>query len=157
LNNDEWILDTHENPDWGYARNKQLLLKTFYAEFSSSIFSTIINVDNLNFYGGNRDYSWQGLIIGPINNVLYKIIDGIYYSIDKMLKAEKVVFKPGEYAYVYSYNNENKLFSVKISLDNFKTYVILKALANEPCWFTVLLDFRPAEKWSEGKYSINFW
>ena len=156
MNNDEWILDPYENPDWGYARNKQLLLKTFYAEFSSSTFSTIINVNNLNFYGGNRDYSWQGLIIGPINNVLFKIIDGIYYSINKTLKAEKVIFKPGEYTYVYSYNNENKLFSVKIILDNFKTYVALKALANEPCWFTVLLDFRPAEKWSEGKYSINF-
>ncbi|MEM3552474.1 MAG: hypothetical protein QXE15_02435, partial [Candidatus Bathyarchaeia archaeon] len=115
----------------------------------------IINIEDLSFYGGNRDYSWQGLIIGPINDILYKIIDGIYYSINKTLKAEKILFNPKQCTYVYSYE-EDKVFSVKISLINYNTYVLLKVLANEPCWFTILLDFRPAEKWSEGKYLINF-
>lgn len=156
INNEAWSLNAQENPDWGYARNKQLLLKSFYAEFSSSTFSTSIKAENLIFYGGNRDFSWQGLIVGPIgNNAIYKLIDGVYYSIGKLLKAEKVFFKLGECAYVYR-SEENKLFSVKISLNNLENCVVLKALASAPCWFTVLLDFRPAEKWIEGKYSISF-
>ncbi|MBS7655138.1 hypothetical protein KEJ50_01330 [Candidatus Bathyarchaeota archaeon] len=64
-------------------------LKLFMLNFHLQFFNAY-KTEKLIFYGGNRDHSWQGLIIGPFNNTLYKLIDGIYYSIGEPLKAEKV-------------------------------------------------------------------
>jgi len=128
-----WRLDVAEDPDWGYARNLQLVLKTRLAEYSSSAFSSPIEAGGLTFYGGNRDYSWQGLIVGPVDSVLYKAVDGLYYSTGSRLTAKDVLYEPGLFTYAYE-----------------------DPAGSKPCWFTVPLDLRPAESWVEGRYAVRW-
>lgn len=71
-----WGIEPDENTDWDYARNKQILMKTPIAEFSASAFTVPVDISDKRFYGANRDYSWQGLLIGPLKGTIYKALDG---------------------------------------------------------------------------------
>lgn len=149
-----WRLDVAENPDWGYARNLQLVLKTRLAEYSSSAFSAPIEAGGLTYYGGNRDYSWQGLIIGPVDRALYKTVDGLYYSTGSGLTAKDVLYEAGQITYGYR-DLAGEAFLVRITLGDSGGRILLRAAANKPCWFVVPLDLRPAERWAEGRYTVR--
>ena len=150
-----WRLDVAENPDWGYARNLQLILKTRLAEYSSSVFSAPVEAGGLTYYGGNRDYSWQGLVVGPVGRALYKAVDGLYYSTDLRLTATEVLYEPGQCTYAYE-GPRGEAFLVKITLDDWGGRICLRAAANRPCWFTVPLDLRPADACVEAKYAVQW-
>ncbi len=150
-----WRVEVAENPDWGYARNLQLVLKTHLAEYSSSVFSVPLEAGGLRYYGGNRDYSWQGLIVGPIDGVLYKTLDGLFYSTGSQLAARHVWYQPGEFSYGYE-DPAGQAFVVRIALDDLQGRIFLRAAANKPCWFAVPLDLRPAERWTEASYAVRW-
>jgi len=149
-----WRIEPSENPDWDYARNKQVLLKSPMAEFSASAFTAPIEIGGRRFYGGNRDSQWQGLLIGPINGVIYKAIDAIYFSIPGLeLRAREVLIGPGECE--YRYHCDALEVSHRISLNGSIGEVALGASVGRPCWFAVLADPRPAEDRGEGLYEAE--
>ena len=149
-----WRVKIEEDPDWGFARNMQIILKTQNAEFSSSSFPSRIETGGRIFYGGNRDYSWQGLVMGPLHGVPYKTVDAIYFSVGSHLRPVDVHFRPGEC--IYRYDDEDGEVFVRITLENSSGRVFLRALANRPCWFMILLDFTPLDKWVESTYITKF-
>lgn len=61
-------VEVDEDPDWDYARNKQVLIRDFLLEYSTSSFDAPIITRLGIFHGGNRDFSWQGLLAGPISD-----------------------------------------------------------------------------------------
>jgi len=88
-----------EDPDWDFARNKHILLKSPIGEWSSSIFSSEVFINGEKFIGPNRDCPFQGLIT-LINGCIVKIIDGILFSSEGI--GEKVIVEPYKAKYVYS-------------------------------------------------------
>ncbi len=147
-------LGATENPDWGYARSKQVLLKTQLAEFSSSAFSTSIELEDRTFYGGNRDYSWQGLIVGPLQGKLYKMLDGLYCSPNLPLVAMGVSYQPNSVTYIYR-DEDGEAFKVEIRLQMTSRNVILAASASRSCWFAPILDFTAGDEWAEDGYQTR--
>ncbi|MCX8181707.1 MAG: hypothetical protein N3D12_01180 [Candidatus Methanomethyliaceae archaeon] len=106
-----------EDQDWDFARNKQVLLKASMGEWSSSVFSVEVLLNNERFFGPNRDYPYQGLLVSKEGS-LYKLLDGIMFSIEG--SAEKVCVGPYRAKYVYtdleaelSFGNES--FQVKLN------------------------------------------
>ncbi|MGC8848966.1 MAG: hypothetical protein ACP5QI_00630, partial [Candidatus Bathyarchaeia archaeon] len=139
LDRDElaWRVKPEENPDWDYARNRQVLLKTPMAEYSTSAFTAPIKVSDRIFYGGNRDYPWQGLILGPFKGASYKVLDAVYFSFPNLtLKPIDVAFNTD--TCVYSYECEEGYITVKYSLRDTIDKVLLDVEAYKPCWFIPL-------------------
>jgi len=150
-----WKIEPMEDPDWDYARNKQVLIKSPMAEFSASAFTAPIEVGGRVLYGGNRDSPWQGLLVGPIGGALYKAIDAIHFSIPGVaLKAEDVLVGSDRCRYRY-YCEELGEISHEISLRSSAGEVLLEASVGRPCWFAVVADPRPAEGWGEGLYGAE--
>ena len=147
-------VECSENPDWGFARNLQLILKSLFAEYSSSAFNTSINSGLGLLYGGNRDYYWQGLIIGPINGRLIKIIDGVYYKpIDEDIISPVSAISCTD-RIIYEYRLKDGLYRVLLSLRDVDGYVEFDVKASKPSFFILLLDVRDAESMASYKYTI---
>jgi len=144
-----WKVDPAENPDWGYARNRQILLKASNAEYSTSTFTAPIKVSGMTFYGGNRDYCWQGLIVGPLNGVLYKVLDAVYFALpDSTIQAKDVIYLVNKCIYHYV-NDQGKEVSVKFSLKSVANEVSLRVKANQRCWFTIWMDSNLTSRYSK--------
>lgn len=149
-----WMVRPEEDPDWGYARNRQILLKTPMAEYSASAFTAPIKVSDSIFYGGNRDYPWQGLIVGPWRGSSYKVLDAVYFSFpDLVLKPKDVVFTTDRC--IYRYECEGGRVAVKFTLRNIVDKVLLAVEANNACRFILLLDSTPVEHWFNSDYNIT--
>ncbi|MEM1546439.1 MAG: hypothetical protein QXY40_03605 [Candidatus Methanomethylicia archaeon] len=147
-------VECYENPDWGFARNYQLILKSVFAEYSASVFNTSISSSVGLLYGGNRDYHWQGLIIGPVDGKLIKIIDGVYYKpIDEdilnPISAISCIDR-----IIYEYKTGNGCYKVLLSLRDVDGYVELNVKASKPSFFALPLDIRNAESMVSYKYTI---
>ena len=111
-----WEVGVSEDPDWGFARNPQVLLKNGSSEFSCSAFSTHLRMGDRDFYGPNRDYPWQGLLaIGP-GGSQYKVVDGIYLSPGSQVVPERVLLGPRVIHYLYR-DAAGEEFSFALSLD----------------------------------------
>jgi len=91
-----------ENPDWGYARNRQFILKRTDASWSSSLFS----VDLHNFKMPNRDYPQQGLLF-RVRDEYTKFLDAVMFKLMHEgevieLENEDVEVTPWRATYTYS-------------------------------------------------------
>ncbi len=94
-----------ENPDWGYARNRQFVLKETGSCWSSSFFS--VEMDG--FTMPNRDYPQQGLV-SRIGNEYVKFLDApmfkLMHSGEKLdLEPVDVEVTPWEATYIYQAND----------------------------------------------------
>jgi hypothetical protein len=146
-----WRIRPEENPDWGYARNRQILLKTPMAEYSASAFTAPITISDKIFCGGNRDYPWQGLILGPWRGSSYKVLDAVYFSFpDLTLRPLDVAFKPDRC--IYRYECGEGRVAVSFTLRDIVDRVLLSVEAGRECWFIPLLDSTPLELWSSSDY-----
>jgi len=143
-------LETEENQEWGYARNMQLLIKSAHGEYSSSAYSTTLNLGGRPFYGANRDYSWQGLLVGPLKGSLFKALDGIYFSTGLTLAAREVLFKHDSFVHRYV-DEEGRGVEMVISLRSRPGQLVLEASCTTPCWFAPILDSRPADSWAKTR------
>ncbi|MEM3956377.1 MAG: hypothetical protein QW424_06500 [Candidatus Bathyarchaeia archaeon] len=144
-----------EDPDWDYARNKQVLIRKGVIEYSTSSFNAPISTSLGVMYGGNRDFTWQGLLIGPINNVLYKALDAIYYcALDaEHLKPILVVSKRTSADYIYI-DEDGEKYVVTISINVKDREAFLSAYAERPTVFLPLLDIRKAESSIQPIYTF---
>ncbi|MEM2424863.1 MAG: hypothetical protein QXK73_06405 [Candidatus Bathyarchaeia archaeon] len=147
--------DVAEDSDWDYARNKQVLIRDSVIEYSTSSFDASIPTSLGIMHGGNRDFSWQGLLVGPIDNVLYKILDAFYYRAlnAENLKPVSVLSRRASADYVYvDENGEN--YVVTISVDAKNGEAVISAHAQRPSIFIPILDVRNAESYVEPSYII---
>ncbi|MHC1628775.1 MAG: hypothetical protein ACXQTI_08095 [Candidatus Nezhaarchaeales archaeon] len=149
-------VDVNENPDWGYARNKQVLLKDVILEYSTSSFDAPIPTAVGVLHGGNRDFSWQGLLAGPINGELYKLLDALYYKPIDAEDLKPLLVRTWRNSANYVYVDENeKHYEVDITVRTKKNCGILDAYASRPSIFALLLDMRNAESDAQPSYSIS--
>lgn len=65
-----------ENPDWGHARNKRILMRTSRAEFSASIFAARMG----DFLVQNKDYPYEGLC-ALVDSENWKFLDSLAFAI----------------------------------------------------------------------------
>jgi hypothetical protein len=145
-----------ENPDWDYARNKLVILKSPLAEFSMSALTAPVNIGEFTFYGGNRDYSWQGLLGGPFNGELYKIFDSVYFSVpETSLRALDIVLDGLNSCTCRYFSGRGEKVSFRLTVKSATHEILFEALVNRPCWYTIMLDSRPAESWAESIYRIK--
>jgi hypothetical protein len=56
------VLAPDESPDWGYARNRRIVLMGPSVEWVQSVFSCEWEADGLRFIAPNRDYPYEGLL-----------------------------------------------------------------------------------------------
>jgi hypothetical protein len=148
-------IDTFEDLDWDYARNKQVLLKDGLVEYSTSSFDAPIATPVGVLHGGNRDFSWQGLLVGPIGDSIYKVLDAIYYKpLDSQeLKPVRVV--AGRNAARYSYVDEQgRPYEVEISVRTKKDSCLVMALASRPSIFAPLFAFYDMESSTRAAFRM---
>lgn len=135
-----------EDEDWDYARNKQIILKSAMGEWSSSVFSSEIFVNDERFVGPNRDYPLQGLITF-YNRKILKLIDGIFFSLDKGL-GEKVLIGPYDAKYIYhdlevTFGFNEECFRISFNKENcrilplFEGYIHYNIMGE---WVTIKLN-----------------
>lgn len=148
-------VECSENPDWGFARNRQLIIKSVLAEYSSSVFNTSISSSVGLLYGGNRDYYWQGLIVGPVNGRLVKIVDGVYYKPigDDIVKPISAISCTDRI--IYEYMVRDGYYTVSLILRDRGGCVEFAVEASKPSLFALLLDFRDAESTSSYRYILQ--
>ncbi|MGQ9759629.1 MAG: hypothetical protein ACUVQ5_03535 [Candidatus Methanomethylicaceae archaeon] len=108
-------VEAKEEPDWDFARNKHVVLKSSMGEWSSSVFSSEVLVDGECFLGPNRDYPHQGLLLSKGSEV-YKIIDGIMFSQEKGF-GERVEVRAYSVRYIY----QNLKVEFSFMEDSFQT------------------------------------
>jgi len=96
----ELEVGVHEDQDWDFARNKQVLLKSSLGEWSSSVFSAEVSLSGERFVGPNRDYPYQGLLISKGDRT-YKVLDGTMFSLEDG-RAERVIVGPYRVKYQYT-------------------------------------------------------
>ena len=148
-------IECSENPDWGFARNRQLIIKSVLAEYSASVFNTSINSSVGLLYGGNRDYHWQGLIVGPVNGRLVKIVDGVYYKPidDDIVKPISALSCTDRI--IYEYMVRDGYYTVSLILRDCRGFVEFTVEASKPSFLAFLLDFRDAESTSNYRYILR--
>jgi len=148
-------IDTSEDPDWDYARNKQVLLKDGLVEYSTSSFDAPIPTSVGVLHGGNRDFSWQGLLVGPVGDSIYKVLDAVYYKpLDSQeLKPVRVVV--GRDAARYSYVDEQgRPYEVEVSVRTKKNSCLVMVLASRPSIFAPLFAFYDMESGARASFRI---
>lgn len=140
------VVDALENPDWDYARNKHILIREGIIEYSTSSFNAPIQTSLGLMHGGNRDFPWQGLLIGPINNILYKVLDALYYrALDTdNLRPISVLSRRTSAVYLYT-DDDGKEYAITISVGMKNDETILSVHAEKPSIFLPILDIREAE------------
>jgi len=136
-----------EDPDWGYARNRQALLKSPLSEYSTSVFTAPLTVGGEAFFGPNRDFAWQGWLFGPVEGELYKVLDAVYVSVGRQLEASGVVLSPDSIKTLYE-SEDGSSCSIVVTLE--RPGMCLRVQSSGPCRFLPLLDTRPAETHSAG-------
>ncbi len=147
-------IDPRENPDWAFARNRHILMKTSSSEFSCSAFSTHLRIRDGDFYGPNRDYPWQGLLVVGSQGRQYKVLDGIYLSVGIPIEAERVLAGPGKVYYVYR-DARGEVFSLVLSLEQRGGTAMLRASAGRNCEFALLADMTPTDTWPQNPHSFE--
>ncbi|MEM2272812.1 MAG: hypothetical protein QXX56_01175 [Candidatus Bathyarchaeia archaeon] len=148
-------IDVAEDPDWDHARNKQVLIRDYLIEYSTSSFNAPILTSLGAMHGGNRDFSWQGLLVGPINNVLYRVLDALYYRAlnAECLKPVSVISRRDSVDYIYvDENGENYIITISVNAGNKE--VVFSAHAQRPSIFLPILDVRNAESSIQPRYTI---
>jgi len=148
-------VETSEDPDWDYARNKQVLLKDALVEYSTSSFDAPITTPVGVLHGGNRDFSWQGLLVGPVGNAIYKVLDAIYYRpLDSQeLKPVRVIAGRDAARYLYADEHERP-YEVEIVVRTKKGRCLVKASASRPSIFAPLFAFYDMESGVRAPFSI---
>jgi hypothetical protein len=150
-----WKIEPYENPDWDYARNKHILLKTSFAEYSASVFTSSLEIGRKIFYGPNNDYSWQGLLVGPLEGNVYKALDSVYFSCSNaILKPRDVIFEPGKCVYRYT-SEEAGSASVQFALTDQEDGALLEILAAQPCWFMIFLASISGDSFGRDSYDVK--
>ncbi len=139
-------IECSEDPDWDYARNKQVLLKDVLVEYSTSSFDAPIPTPVGVLHGGNRDFSWQGLLVGPLGNSIYKVLDAVYYKPLSSQELRPVCVVAGRSAARYQYVDElGGLYEVEISIRTEEGRCLIKASASRPSVFVPLFAFYDME------------
>ena len=143
---------TEENPDWDFARNLQVLLKNGLLEFSTSVFDAPIPSPRGSLHGANRDFSWQGLLVGPLGGRIYKALDGLYYApLDGgELRPASVRVRATSAEYVYL-DPGGRTYRVGVSL---RAGGRLAVRASRPTVFVPLFDLRDMESGRAPRYSV---
>ncbi len=136
-----WSDSCEEDPDWSFARNRQVILRTPVAEFSASVFSTMIDSERGPFFGPNRDYFWQGLTLGPVDGRMYRAVDGIYVSTGRDLEPTGVRITPTRVIYRYV-DEDGETLDMALELRSAGGRVVLEVGLSENCWLLPLLDPR---------------
>ena len=126
-------VEVYENPDWDYARNKHVLIRDILLEYSTSSFDAAIITSLGVLHGGNRDFPWQGLLIGPINNKLYKLLDALYYKpLDAdSLKPLFVRVQRNSASYIYV-DERGRHYGINITVAVKEGFGVLTAYASRP-------------------------
>ena len=150
-------VEVYENPDWGYARNKHVLIRDILLEYSTSSFDAAIITSLGVLHGGNRDFSWQGLLAGPINDELYRLLDALYYKpLDAdNLKPLFVRVQRNSASYIYV-DERGRHYGINITVAVKEGFGVLTAYASRPSIFAPLLDVRNAESNAQPNYNISF-
>ncbi|MEM0317953.1 MAG: hypothetical protein QW462_05520 [Candidatus Nezhaarchaeales archaeon] len=147
--------DVLEEPDWDYARNKHVLLKDVLLEYSTSSFNAPISTTLGILHGGNRDFSWQGLLVGPINGTVYKVLDAIYYKPLDAQELKPVYVAAGRNKALYSYIDEQgKAYDVRISIRTLKDRGRLEVFASRPSVFAPIFAFYDMRTNYESPFQI---
>ena len=144
-----WTVDCAENPDWGFARNRQVLLRTPGAEYSTSVFTAPIEIGGRSYYGANRDYHWQGLTVIH-RGELYKLLDGIYISPGFDLEPLDVAFSPSSLTYRYRGRED---FELGVTIEEVSGGVQIDARASHECWYAIPADLTSCETWPRVNHS----
>jgi len=148
-------VETSEDPDWDYARNKQVLLKDVLVEYSTSSFDAPITTPVGVLHGGNRDFSWQGLLVGPVGNAIYKVLDAIYYRPLDSQELKPVCLIAGRDAARYLYVDERERpYEVEIVVRTKKDRCLVKASASRPSIFAPLFAFCNMELGVRAPFSM---
>jgi len=147
LGDGSWFVEDSEEPDWGYARNRQALLKSPLSEYSTSVFTAPLKVGGEAFFGLNRDFPWQGWVFGPLEGELYKVLDAVYVSVGRQLDPSGVVVSPHSIKTLYE-SEDGSSCSLVVTLERPGT--CLRVQSSAPCRFVPLLDTRRAEAYSAG-------
>ncbi|MEM4699911.1 MAG: hypothetical protein QXT74_03040 [Candidatus Nezhaarchaeales archaeon] len=149
-------LDTSENPDWGFARNKQVLLKCPLLEYSTSTFDAPVPSPVGVLHGGNRDFSWQGLLAGPVRGEIYKLLDALYYKPADAEELRPLAVRAWRDSANYVYVDERgEHYEVSISIAMTRGAGVLSARASRPTIFAPLLDVRRAEAAEAPSYDVR--
>ncbi|MEM1673379.1 MAG: hypothetical protein QXN24_01700 [Candidatus Bathyarchaeia archaeon] len=149
-------IDTIEDSDWDYARNKHVLIRNGIIEYSTSSFDAPIITDLGVMHGGNRDFPWQGLLIGPVNNKIYRVLDALYYRpLDaEDLKPLSIIARRDSADYIYV-DEDLKEYVVTISVNFREGEAILSAHAQRPSIFLPILDIREAESGAQPSHRVH--
>ncbi|MEM2673798.1 MAG: hypothetical protein QXG34_03670, partial [Candidatus Bathyarchaeia archaeon] len=147
--------DVVEDSDWDYARNKHVLIREGLLEYSTSSFDAPVQTRLGVMHGGNRDLPWQGLLAGPINNILYKVIDALYYrALDaESLKPLFVSSRRNSASYVYIDEN-NEYYIVDVFVEAGRSQGFLSAYSGRPTIFLPIFDLRNAESKVQPNYTL---
>lgn len=139
-------VDVTEDPDWDYARNKHILVRDNLLEYSTSSFDAPILTSLGLMHGGNRDFSWQGLLVGPVNNALYKVLDALYYrALDaEDLRPVLVVSERSSADYIYV-DEKGEHYRVHVSVETGGEQCFFHACSLRPSIFLPIFDMRNAE------------
>lgn len=146
-----WFVDCAENPDWDFARNRQLLLRTPRAEYSTSAFTAPVEIGDRMYYGANRDYHWQGLTVIH-RGELYKLLDGLYISPGFDLAPLDIAFAPSSLTYRYR-GREN--FELGVTIAEVTSGIQIDARASHECWYAVLADLTSCDRWPRANCSSS--
>jgi hypothetical protein len=149
-------VEVAENSDWDYARNKHILVRDNLLEYSTSSFDAPILTSLGLMHGGNRDFPWQGLLLGPVNNALYKVLDALYYrTLDaENLKPALVVSGCSSADYIYV-DEEGEHYRMHISVETGRERCVFYAYSPRPSIFLPIFDMRNAESDMEPNYIIR--
>jgi len=149
-------VEVTEDSDWDYARNKHILVRDNLLEYSTSSFDAPILTSLGLMHGGNRDFSWQGLLVGPVNDALYKVLDALYYrALDaEDLKPTLVVSRRSSADYIYV-DEEGEHYRVHISVETGRERCIFHACSLRPSIFLPIFDMRNAELDVEPNHIIR--
>ncbi|MFP3235163.1 MAG: glycosyltransferase family 4 protein [Nitrososphaeria archaeon] len=142
-----------EDPDWGFARNLQVLLKDGLLEFSASVFDVQFATPRGILHGPNRDYHWQGLLVGPLDGRIYRALDGLHYAPLEggPIYPRSVRVWRARAQYLYS-DRGGGTYSVEFALRQGGGVGRLSVRASRPTLFVPLLDLRDAESPSAPDY-----
>ncbi|MEM4576460.1 MAG: hypothetical protein QW701_03215 [Candidatus Nezhaarchaeales archaeon] len=148
-------IEPYEDPDWDYARNKHVLLKDILLEYSTSNFDAPIATPIGLLHGGNRDFSWQGLLVGPLNNRLYKVLDAIYYKPIGAESLKPITVTIGRRSARYAYvDDRGDKYEVTVSIRVEEGRGVLEASASRPSIFAPLLAFYDMDTCVESNFKL---
>ncbi len=148
--------DPDEDPDWDFARNRQVLLKGGLLEFSASTFDAPIPGPSGPLHGPNRDFSWQGLLVGPLDNRIYRVLDGIHYSPLDGSDLRPLAVRAWRSSVEYIYDDgSGRGYRVSIGIRGDGRVGRLSVRSSRPTLFVPLFDLRDAEVPRTPTYSVE--